>query len=883
MQKLAILWANGPSSGSILVRHGVLISAKVISQEGEWSGEAWSFQANGDLRIELEVEESDPLGKVRTVVTVQSVTHPFSFFVQDVSQDYPIYIPAYGAAVTESGDLRSYNQLQQAITDRGLLTNLTKLEAEPEESYDNAAAATRNQPSPIWLGTGRDTRIFEAQARGRASNNFWSPPVGGSDLQWDWIQPRQHSIERGLPENEGRPVRYYYMSGRGMGCADNVTRRLEDGILPILHTTFVDDDIRYHSRSFVSYESTPLVAGAARGTHYLLADGYGFGHMFTEEQAQERAKLLEAETSGAENTVFYCSIDIENTAMVPRYAWFKNLIPNIGGISYSFDGRTGFAQYAEDRVFCVTFCNGKPLRTEETAILLKPGETVKIEFYLPHEPISRERAERLGEQKFQARFEECRSFWKQRCAKGGQIKLPEKRIEEMIQAGLLHLDLVSYGKDPEGTIVPAIGIYTAIGSESSPIIQFMDSMGWGDMSARALAFFLDKQHEDGFIQNFGGYMLETGAALWCIGEHYRYTRDDSWLAAIKPKLLKSYQYLLSWRERNEREELRGRGYGMIEGKTADPEDPFHSYMLNGYAYLGLSRLAEILAESDPDLSSQIGEHALLLKADIRTAFFQSVASSPVVPLGDGSWVPTAPPWVEANAPLALYEEGENCFTHATFMGRDSMLGPLYLLFHEVIALDESVADFMMNYHNELMLTRNVGFSQPYYCIHPWAHIKRGEVKPFLKAYYNSFAGLADRETYSFWEHYYQVSPHKTHEEAWFLMQSRWMLYMEEGDVLRLLPAIPRKWLEHGEVIELTDLNSYFGKFSLTVKSELNDGRITAKFTCGPERRPASVKLRLPHPAGKKASHAVGGAYIESEEAVLIHIEEEQTELTLFFE
>jgi hypothetical protein len=47
-------------------------------------------------------------------------------------------------------------------------------------------------------------------------------------------------------------------------------------------------------------------------------------------------------------------------------------------------------------------------------------------------------------------------------------------------------------------------------------------------------YFLDKQHDDGFIQNFGGYMLETGAALWSMGEHYRYTRDEAWVRQISP-------------------------------------------------------------------------------------------------------------------------------------------------------------------------------------------------------------------------------------------------------------------------------------------------------------------------------------------------------------
>ena len=45
------------------------------------------------------------------------------------------------------------------------------------------------------------------------------------------------------------------------------------------------------------------------------------------------------------------------------------------------------------------------------------------------------------------------------------------------------------------------------------------------------------------------------------------------------------------------------------------------------------------------------------------------------------------------------------------------------------------------------------------------HLRRGEVKPFLKAYYNAVASLADRQTYTFWEHYFHASPHKTHEEA----------------------------------------------------------------------------------------------------------------------
>jgi hypothetical protein len=153
-------------------------------------------------------------------------------------------------------------------------------------------------------------------------------------------------------------------------------------------------------------------------------------------------------------------------------------------------------------------------------------------------------------------------------------------------------------------------------------------------------------------------------------------------------------------------------------------------------------------------------------------------------------------------------------------------------------------------------------------------VKRGEVKEFLKTYYNGFTALADRETYTWWEHFHHVSPHKTHEEAWFLMQTRWMLWLEQGETLHLLPGVPRAWLEHGKRIELRDVATYFGPASLTVRSLVDDGVIEASVECGRrsvggDRRPRSLLLRLPHPDGRKALSVEGGQYSERTETVRI--------------
>lgn len=877
--RMAVEWSKGPVKGGISVTGGTIVEEKIVKGSGGVS--QGSFSTDGEaIRLEFVVETTSGEESTNSaIVTIDTEENPFSFFLRDVHKQYPIYIPAYGVAVTEAEDGRTYGQIEEDIRSKGQLSNLQQIDAEPEESYEQAAVHTRELPCETWLGLSRDMRIFGIGFRG----------VGGEEPErlWDWVQPRFHGFETTLPETEDKPVRYRYLLGRGIGCVASVSRRLENGVLPILHAAIVDDDITYSTVSFASYESSPLNEQALSGTDYLVADGFGHGHMLTEAQTEHRNERLEREMNREEETVLYFRAVATNTAKVPRYAWFKNPIPNAFVLNndkhYMFDGRNGFVKFSDDRICCVSKLNGQPLTQEETAILILPGETAVYEFYLPHRPITQARAGQLIRQSFDSRLEECRAFWNGKLARAARIKVPEQRLDEMIRAGLLHLDLISYGSEPNGTIAPMIGVYTAIGSESSPIVQFFESMGWSEVAARSLQFFLDKQHDDGFIQNFGGYMLETGASLWSFGEHYRYTRDEAWLASIKEKLLKAFDYLVAWRNRNKTEELRGRGYGMLEGKTADPEDPFHSFMLNGYAYLGMSRLAEMLEATDPATAERIAAEAAELKADIRIAFFRAMALSPVVPLADGSWVPTAPPWVEHRGPLSLYAESAKWLTHGSIVARDSLLGPLYLVFQEVLGADEPAAEFLLQFHNELMCIRNVALSQPYYSIHPFVHLLRGEVKPFLKAYYNGFAGLADRETYTFWEHYFHASPHKTHEEAWFLMQTRWMLYKEDGQTLNLLPGVPRKWLEHGKEIELNGVATYFGPVNLHVESQLEKGVIFATIECATNRKPQTVRLSLPHPEGRRPRSVTGtGVRISEQETVTVDSFDGSVKLELHF-
>ena len=868
-RQVSVEWRHGVP-GEIQVSHGQILEMQVVAGRGQVRGSQFAPEGEGPLRVKLTVEgvaaryTTNP-----TIVSIKTEKDSFSFLLRDVDSRFPIWIPEFGVVVTDAGDTRGLAEIDEAIRRWGGRSRLQEFEAEPEETFEAAADRVRRMSCHTWLGVSRNMRIFAI----------------GEKL--DWIEPRFHYFQALLAENDRKPFRYEFVMGRGWGVCDQIERHLEEQVLPILHGRVVDGDIAYDLTTFATLETKPLSAGTLRGTDYLVADAYAKQHMFTPAQQARFDSLHQAELEQGEETILCLRISAVNTSASPCYAFLKSIWPSKGlgegsALPWQFEEKTGFATYEGEKVFALSQLNGSPLEQHEVVMLLQPGETVVMDVFLAHRPITRARAEEIAKTSFEQRYQECKTFWKSKLETSAQIKTPEPRITEMIRAGLLHLDLITYGREPEGALAATIGDYPPIGSESSPIIQFFDSMGWHDVARRALGYFLEKQHDDGFIQNFNNYMLEPGAVLWSIGEHYRYTRDDAWVKEIAPKVIESCEFLRNWRRRNQRDDLRGKGYGLLEGKTADPEDPFRSFMLNGYAYLGLSRVAEMFEMVDPAQAATWHAEADALKSDIRDAFFPALAASPVVPLGDGRWCPACPPWVESRGPLALHIDGSAWHTHGSMVARDSLLGPLYLVFQEVLDPAEPCVGFLLDFHAELMTERNVVFSQPYYSRHPWIHLMRGESKPFLKAYYNTLASLADRETYTFWEHYFRASAHKTHEEAWFLMETRWMLYLECGSTLRLLGGIPRRYLEDGKKIELDKVATYFGPLTLNVNSAVKGGRVEAKIVCDSDRWPGRVELRLPHPRGLKATRVEGGSYNSQTETVLIDPFSGSANVTLFF-
>ena len=835
---LKLVFAPGGSAGKILVRDGKLLSDPAIPAGAR------------ELEVELAQVNVSP-GPRPTLVTVDRAPFPFTFAVRDVTAKSPVFVPEAACFALPGNDPRNYEAALAELRAKNLVSDAKRMELEPEESYEHACQIDREQTVPVWLGLGRDLRIFRVSAQ--------------EDEQiWGLVVPAYHSKRQFVTRADGttRPREIRFDLGPGVCCCPRLDRSLEEGALPILHATQYETGVEYRLTIFSSLENAPVTNDRVRGSEPLAALSQMDYAMLTDAEKPKLASRIAAETAEREEElVLFVKVEAVNTGKVPAYAWFKAPHSNAPSAQRKFENGLSLEN---GKAYAAVMLNGERAKESEYAVLVQPGQAATWECRITHTPVAPERAEKLFCQDFDAHLEAVRAYWNAKLARAARIELPEAAVEERIRAGLLHLDIATLGMNASGDLLPGVGWYAPIGTESSPMIQFFDTMGWKSEAERCIEFFLNRRNEDGFIQVYNYYESETGPVLWTAAEHFRMTRDLDWLRRVAPALKHCCDFLLKWRNDNKREEFRANGsYGLLNGKVADPDDFYHTYFLNAGTLLGLAGMAEVLREVDPEYAAKLAAETEAYRKDLRASLENARRRAPVVPLADGTWTPILPPWAEYAGGVSRYADGGEWFSHGSFVCRDTLIGPLAFALSDLYAPGDPMMTTLLKANQAPATRENAALSQPYYSRHDLAHLRRGETKLFLKTFYNQFAALQDRRTYTFWEHYYHLSQHKTHEEAWFLEQCRWMLAWEEGDTLELFRGIPRAYLEGGKRVGVHGLVTHWGKLD----AELVSSGDAVRATVSVERTPGRIALRVPHATGKRAVRVSSGEYDPEAETV----------------
>lgn len=815
------------------------------------------FQIKAFQPVCLRLYGSENRGSGQALLRTESPAGSYTFKPADVSRRFPIYVRQSGFLVTEECDDRTYGQIVDAP--QSLPCRSETERAAHAEQMDFVAAAKDtervNRSCPTWLGVPGDMRVFELGFRGYPIEERQHMEL------YDYIQPRCNWDKFDYPEYGIERMLYRYLVGRGMGCTSRIVRRLEEGYLPILHASVFDGELEYRMTSFVGFADGKPVCDA-EGTDYLVADGHSAGHTFTErQQAEYEAR---SQIKPRDFPVLRMRISVINRANCAKLAFVR--LPHVNTFVMAeredvkeqrYDGETGMGSVG-NLVYLRALLDGRPCEALETSPVVFPGSPVTYELVLFHGLVDRELAQRVKPEDFADELKRVRSAWKSLCARQSVIRVPERRICEMWRAGYWHVLQNTFTQRASDVAAATVGVYSPIGSESAAAIDFLNSSRNAELARRSVNYFFAKQRPDGFIQNQTRYMLETGGTLCIASSCFRYTGDRCWLKKIESPLLKACDYLLAWIQRNSADPGTP-GFGMIEGQVADPVDNYRLFSLNAGAYAGLAGAAELMKELENPRAEELESAAECLRENILIALRSRLKTAVLTPVGDGGWLPLLPPWAETDSAVCLHTQGGVCTTHASCILKDSLLSVATLIRFGVLRPEDALSDLIVQTHEDLFTEHNTAFSQPYYNVIPWALLRRGQVNAYLDEFYHAMSALADRETYSFWEHYFLATPHKIAEEAQFLMRLRELLYYEdlERRQLHLMRAVPEKWKNaRDNTIAVEGAGCQFGKLSFSFAR--SGGNYLLKLECGwNEYREVEVLVYPPVARGERVISCAG--------------------------
>ena len=460
---------------------------------------------------------------------------------------------------------------------------------------------------------------------------------------------------------------------------------------------------------------------------------------------------------------------------------------------------------------------------------------------------------------YEAQREQCVQTWDRLLARGTHIETPEAIVNNAHRALVIGSFMLLSGDDIRYSAGNQYAkLYIGEGGDAT---RSMLLMGFKDDARRMIPPLFDYTRKN----------LEFHQAafkLQMLAHYFRLTRDADFVQAIRPKWEKELNVILNGREKST---------GMLprEKYCGDIDTMVYSLNSNSNCWRALRDVSVMLADlGEANQAAQLAQTAAQYRRVILDALNQNIQRS------------ISPPFV----PIALSGEEE---VHdpiwSTKMGSYWNLMIEYVLGSGVFRYDSPIATDICRYlqrHGGLcmgMLRARAGEGEDKWWV-PGGRIndlygmryaillqQRDEPDRALVSFYGKLAQGMTRNTFigaegtsinpvdAFGRQMYL--PPNSAANANFLWQLRYLLVQDwdlddDGvpETLRLLFATPRAWLADGKQIMVERAPTSFGEVSVSVRSELKAGRVTADVSL-PEPPPGHVLLRFRLPEGYKITSA----------------------------
>jgi len=846
--------------GSIEVFNGELADLKPLkplSKVEMLSGNSWKSkvrvgETDGVKATIWYAHSGNPRSFDKTIVTIRSKAHSFSFSIDDLEKYGRIYIKDYNVLVFKSSENLELKTYGCELSGKGLTTVYDLVSKMPEQTLERAWRELPSKKKGIHfiLGCKGRRQKFGVDTRGVVFIpklwNIWVKGKYSDRFLWD-----------------GDTIAY----GFGLPDLEPEYRCLEEGFIPIVYAKWVDDGVVYEQEAFATLLFKDVLDDL-KGEEEIDGDDpvVCMVRITVSSQALSR-KTITLRLSST------CKSNWREAGGVEEELTYENglvytLCPDIQGrrLRYVLDIRGRGEVKAVNRKLTYV-------------VNLNPGEAHTIYVKIPSITLLEDSEfEKLRSLNYEVEKAKVSEYWRALLNRGMQINVPEEWLNNFYKAHLSHIHITD-DKEPNSQRymcrVSSFN-YGVFANESAMVISELDRRGLHDEAERRLEVFTHYQGTavmagmystaKGVFFGAGGYECgqygqHHGWVLWAFAEHYKYTRDKEWLRRVAPNLIEACNWIINERKATMKIDENGRRpieYGFLPpGALEDVTEFWHWIATNAHAYRGLKSIAEVLNEIDHPEALRLKEEAEAYRRDLIMGIMEAVIRSPVVKLKDDTWIPYFPSRPE--------RRGRD-------MGwiRETLEGAMHLILCGLIDPCSKEAEWILkDYEDNRYISDDYGYTVPDidrywfsrggFSMQPnlygfqIPYLWRGDVKHFLRAFFNSFAVAFYPDTCMLTEHPLPTMADwagdhfKTSDESISCYCLRLMLIYEKGDTLILMPAVPRKWLEDGKRIVVKNAATYFGPISFEVESKISNGFIKMKLTPPTRNPPKTIQVYFRHP------------------------------------
>ncbi len=386
----------------------------------------------------------------------------------------------------------------------------------------------------------------------------------------------------------------------------------------------------------------------------------------------------------------------------------------------------------------------------------------------------------------------------------------------------------------------------------------------------------------------------TGRILYDLAEHYFLTGDTKWFKTNQWRIQAAAEWILRQRTRYmqdvpNREALAVAGLHPPQhiADCAWGQSEWKWYAnIDAWYYQGLRRFGEAMAEVDSSHAAKYLDEAEQYRKALEKAVDRAVTLSPVIQVRNGTYRSYIPP--------IFYIRGPS-IGQVTQIAMTDVDWPLELIDSAGIpAVEDIRVDGHLDVCEDTLATgstylhggdrfrfltgkrRERGLSaaddwfwggcapQLGYGYLANVYLRRDEVPSFLRQWVNNYAAFVmPTPEYCFLEHFMNhTDPGVTeafrkgeygrylngHALSYVMEQFRSLLVWEDGGLLWLAKATPRRWLEQGKKISVKNAPTYFGPTGYEIVSDADFGKITATVEIPSRNPPKAVLVRLRHPS-----------------------------------